>query len=59
MAKGTDLERTSQFIQDAHAVGLSIRTTAMLGYPGEAHADVAAERAASSRSTSRCSTAST
>jgi anaerobic magnesium-protoporphyrin IX monomethyl ester cyclase len=42
MAKGTSLERTSQFIQDAHAVGLSIRTTAMLGYPGEQAEDVAA-----------------
>jgi anaerobic magnesium-protoporphyrin IX monomethyl ester cyclase len=42
MAKGTNLERTSQFIQDAHAAGLSIRTTAMLGFPGEGHEDVAA-----------------
>ena len=41
MAKGTSLERTSQFIGDAHGAGLSVRTTMMLGYPGEDAADVA------------------
>jgi anaerobic magnesium-protoporphyrin IX monomethyl ester cyclase len=40
MAKGTNLERTAQFIEDAHAAGISVRTTAMLGYPGETAADV-------------------
>jgi anaerobic magnesium-protoporphyrin IX monomethyl ester cyclase len=40
MAKGTKLELTSQFIQDAHAAGISVRTTAMLGYPGETASDV-------------------
>jgi radical SAM superfamily enzyme YgiQ (UPF0313 family) len=40
MAKGTKLERTSEFIEDAHAAGISVRTTAMLGYPGETAADV-------------------
>ena len=40
MAKGTKLEKTSQFIEDAHAAGISVRTTAMLGYPGETAADV-------------------
>ena len=41
MAKGTQIERTSQFIRDAHAVGLSVRATMMLGYPGETSQDVA------------------
>lgn len=41
MAKGTHLERTSRFIRDAHGVGLSVRTTMMLGYPGETPEDVA------------------
>lgn len=40
MAKGTRLERTSEFIEDAHAAGISVRTTAMLGYPGETAGDV-------------------
>jgi radical SAM superfamily enzyme YgiQ (UPF0313 family) len=40
MAKGTTLERTSQFIRDAHAAGISVRTTAMLGYPGETPRDI-------------------
>jgi radical SAM superfamily enzyme YgiQ (UPF0313 family) len=42
MAKGTKLERTSEFIRDAHAAGLSVRTTTMLGYPGEKAEDVVA-----------------
>lgn len=41
MAKGTRIESTSAFIRDAHAVGLSVRTTMMLGYPGETSHDVA------------------
>ena len=40
MAKGTRLERTSMFIQDAHAAGISVRTTRMLGYPGEEADDI-------------------
>jgi radical SAM superfamily enzyme YgiQ (UPF0313 family) len=44
MAKGTRVERTSQFIRDAHAAGLSVRTTMMLGYPGETSEDVAETR---------------
>jgi radical SAM superfamily enzyme YgiQ (UPF0313 family) len=40
MAKGTKLEKTAQFIEDAHAAGISVRATAMLGYPGETAADV-------------------
>jgi anaerobic magnesium-protoporphyrin IX monomethyl ester cyclase len=42
MAKGTSLERTSQFIHDAHGAGLSVRTTMMLGYPGETAEDIQA-----------------
>src|SRR4051794_7210108 len=41
MAKGTRVERTSQFVRDAHAAGISVRTTAMLGYPGETPDDIA------------------
>jgi radical SAM superfamily enzyme YgiQ (UPF0313 family) len=41
MAKGTRIERTAAFIRDAHAAGLSVRTTMMLGYPGETSHDVA------------------
>ena len=40
MAKGTNLARTSQFIRDAHAAGISVRMTAMLGYPGETADDI-------------------
>ena len=41
IAKGTRVERTSQFVRDAHAAGISVRTTAMLGYPGETPTDIA------------------
>ena len=40
MAKGTSLERTSHFLRDAKRADLSVRTTMMLGYPGESAADV-------------------
>jgi radical SAM superfamily enzyme YgiQ (UPF0313 family) len=40
MAKGTSIERTGQFLADAHAAGISIRATAILGYPGETADDV-------------------
>jgi anaerobic magnesium-protoporphyrin IX monomethyl ester cyclase len=42
MLKGTDLDRTSQFIKDTHSAGISIRTTVILGYPGERARDVQA-----------------
>ena len=42
MSKGTRLERTSDFIHDAFDAGISVRTTVMLGYPGESTADVEA-----------------
>lgn len=42
MLKGTDLNRTRQFIKDTHAAGISIRTTIILGYPGEKTIDVQA-----------------
>ena len=40
MAKGTDLEITSQFLHDAKAADLSVQTTMMTGYPGETADDV-------------------
>jgi radical SAM superfamily enzyme YgiQ (UPF0313 family) len=42
MAKGINLERTSQFIRDAYEAGISVRTTAFLGYPGETAEDIIA-----------------
>ena len=40
MAKGTSIERMSRFIRDAHDVGISVRMSAILGYPGETAADI-------------------
>ncbi|MEZ4414352.1 MAG: radical SAM protein [Gemmatimonadota bacterium] len=40
MAKGTDLDRTSAFLADAHAAGISVRTTMFTGYPGEQAEDL-------------------
>lgn len=40
MAKGTTVERMSAFVHDAHDAGISVRCTAMLGYPGETADDV-------------------
>ena len=40
MAKGTDLEITSQFLRDAKQADLSVQTTMMTGYPGETADDV-------------------
>jgi tRNA A37 methylthiotransferase MiaB len=40
MNKGCTVERNSQFIQEAHAAGLSIRCTMFKGYPGETAADM-------------------
>jgi len=40
MAKGTDLEITSQFLRDAKEADLSVQTTMMTGYPGESADDV-------------------
>ncbi len=40
MGKGTNLARTSRFIRDAHAAGISLRTTVIAGYPGETASDV-------------------
>jgi radical SAM superfamily enzyme YgiQ (UPF0313 family) len=42
MAKGTDLAMTSRVLRDARAAGISVRTTMIVGYPGEEAADVAA-----------------
>jgi anaerobic magnesium-protoporphyrin IX monomethyl ester cyclase len=41
MAKGTKVERMGTFIDDAAAAGLSVRTSMMVGFPGETAADVA------------------
>lgn len=41
MDKGTEITETSRFLRDATSAGLSVRTTAMLGYPGETADDVA------------------
>jgi radical SAM superfamily enzyme YgiQ (UPF0313 family) len=40
MAKGTRVERTSAFVRDAYAAGISVRCTAFLGYPRETTADI-------------------
>jgi hypothetical protein len=45
MQKGTDLEVTSRFIRDASGVGISVRVTMIVGYPGELASDVAASAA--------------
>jgi len=40
MAKGTSLERTAEFVRDASEAGISVRLTAITGYPGEEPPDV-------------------
>jgi Radical SAM superfamily len=40
MAKGTDPERTSAFLRDAAAAGISTRLTTIIGYPGEEPGDL-------------------
>jgi len=40
MAKGCDPDRTGQFIRDASECGMSVRLTAMIGYPGEEPEDI-------------------
>lgn len=40
MYKGTDLARTSRFLHDAHDAGISVRTTMIIGYPGEETKDL-------------------
>jgi anaerobic magnesium-protoporphyrin IX monomethyl ester cyclase len=40
MSKGTSITRISEFVRNAHGAGISIRSTAMVGYPGETSADV-------------------
>ncbi len=42
MAKGTDLSNTSKFLHNASRAGLSVRTTMIIGYPGETADDVIA-----------------
>ena len=40
MAKGIKLDRVSTFLKDAHDAGISVRMTAIIGYPGEEVNDV-------------------
>jgi len=40
MAKGTKLKRLSKFLKDAYEVGVSVRTTCIIGYPGEEPEDI-------------------
>ncbi len=40
MHKGTDLGITSRFLHDAARSGISVRTTLIIGYPGEGPADL-------------------
>lgn len=40
MAKGIKLDRVSTFLKDAHEAGISVRMTAIIGYPGEEVTDV-------------------
>lgn len=40
MAKGVKLDRLSVFLQDAYAAGISVRMTAIIGYPGETVEDI-------------------
>ena len=40
MDKGVDLDTVSMFMRNAHAAGLSVRTTVMQGYPSETAEDM-------------------
>jgi radical SAM superfamily enzyme YgiQ (UPF0313 family) len=40
MLKGTRIDRTSEFLTNAREAGISVRTTIMLGYPGETYQDI-------------------
>jgi anaerobic magnesium-protoporphyrin IX monomethyl ester cyclase len=42
--KGTDLEVTSQCLRDAREAGISVRTTMIIGYPGETPEDLESTR---------------
>lgn len=42
MLKGTSIKRTREFLNNAHEAGISVRTTIILGYPGETYEDVQA-----------------
>ncbi len=45
MDKGTTMARNATFVRQAHEAGLSVRTTAMMGYPGETAEDLDATAA--------------
>ncbi len=40
MGKGTSINKISEFLINAHNAGISVRTTTMLGYPGETTDDI-------------------
>ncbi len=40
MNKGSDVDRNSRFIRDAHSAGLSVRCTMFKGFPGETSEDM-------------------
>ncbi|MBE1302304.1 MAG: radical SAM protein [Alteromonadaceae bacterium] len=40
MLKGTKVERMGQFIKDASEIGISLRASVILGYPGETYQDI-------------------
>jgi radical SAM superfamily enzyme YgiQ (UPF0313 family) len=42
MDKGTTMERNAEFVRNAYEAGLSVRTTMMVGYPGETAEDLEA-----------------
>ncbi|KAA3662090.1 MAG: radical SAM protein [Chloroflexi bacterium] len=42
MRKNTQLSKLSRFIHDAHFAGISVRTSVIMGYPGETTDDLAA-----------------
>jgi anaerobic magnesium-protoporphyrin IX monomethyl ester cyclase len=42
MVKGTNIPVTSQVLRDAHAAGISVRNTMIVGFPGEEAEDVLA-----------------
>jgi radical SAM superfamily enzyme YgiQ (UPF0313 family) len=45
MDKGTTMERNAEFVHHAHEAGMSVRTTVMVGYPGETADDLEATAA--------------
>ena len=42
MLKGTNVDEMSRFVKDASGVGISLRASVMMGYPGETYEDIEA-----------------